>query len=104
MSDHTECSGNHEHHPERILLELTPTGLSLNVLGVVTEVQRLLTVNDVPTALEVLETASQMLMAAYIGEYKALDSSYENAVVDRFHQQLEATDVLSELDGDRGKE
>lgn len=98
MSDHHSCSGEHEHNLDRVLLELTPSGLRLNVLGLVGELFRLLREENYAEAIELTDVAGQMLSSAYLGQYDRLDESYEQAVVDRFHHQLEDPDVLSELE------
>lgn len=104
MSEHHECSGGHTHNLDRVLLELTPSGLKLNVLGLMGELYRLLGEGNVADALELTDVAGQMLSAAYLEQYERLDESYENAIVDRFHHQLEDPEVLAELEkGEAGE-
>lgn len=95
MSHEDECS--HEHHIERVQLMLTPSGLHLNVLGLVGEIYGLLKVEDYEQALELVDVAGQMLAAAYRGNYKLLDESYENAVVERFTAELDSPEALAAL-------
>lgn len=104
MSEHFECDGQHEHNQDRVQLELTPSGLRLNILGLLGELFSMLKNGQYDEAMDIVDVAGQMLSAAYLGQYEQLDESYENAVVDRFHRQLEDPEVLSELEkGETGE-
>lgn len=97
MTDKQHDCGHDEHYDERIYLNLTPGGLRLNVLGLIAELYSLMKDEDYEGILDLLDVTGQMLTAAWTGHYDALEKGYEEAITQRFKEQLEDPQALTQL-------
>lgn len=95
MPEYEDCNCGQQHNHERIWLNLTPDGITLNMLGVMKDIYLCLKQGRIETATVLTDLVGQLLSAAFRGNYDWITENYNNAMALRFATELEKLDDVA---------